>query len=33
MATDEIATLTLNLPAGIYFIRNDNREAKVAVVK
>jgi len=33
MATEEAATLILQLPAGVYIIRNHNKEAKITVVK
>jgi hypothetical protein len=32
VATDNTATLTLYLPAGIYFIRADNKEIKIVVL-
>ena len=32
-ATNGTAKLTLNVPAGIYFIRTDNREAKIVIVE
>jgi hypothetical protein len=31
MATDSTVTLSLNLPAGIYLIRNEHKEAKVVI--
>jgi hypothetical protein len=31
MVNDSIVTLSLNLPAGLYLIRNDNKEAKVVI--
>ena len=31
--TDTTATLTLNLPVGIYIIRNHNKEAKITIIK
>jgi hypothetical protein len=33
IATDGATTLSLNLPAGIYFIRADNSETKIVVFK
>jgi hypothetical protein len=33
IATDEIATLSLDLPSGVYFIRNNHKEAKVVIIR
>jgi len=33
VATDEMVTLSLNLPSGIYFIRNNHKEAKVVITR
>ncbi|MDR2972134.1 MAG: InlB B-repeat-containing protein [Bacteroidales bacterium] len=33
VATGAITTLTLDLPVGLYFIRNDNKEAKIAILR
>jgi hypothetical protein len=32
-ATGEATNLTLNLPAGVYVIRNENKEGKVTIIK
>jgi len=32
-ATDSVLTLSLNLPAGIYLIRNENKDAKVVITR
>jgi len=32
-APDEITTLSLDLPSGVYFIRNDFKEAKVVIIR
>jgi hypothetical protein len=33
LATGETTNLTLNLPAGVYVIRNENKEGKVTIIK
>ena len=33
IATDEVATLSLDLPSGVYFIRNNHKEAKVVIIR
>ena len=33
IANDTTVKLTLNLPSGIYFIRNQNKEAKLTIIK
>jgi hypothetical protein len=33
IATGTTETLSLNLPSGIYFIRNNNKEGKVTIIR